>query len=197
MRVITLNKEAFALACRKLRAMVTDSGFQPEMVVAIATGGVYVAEAMGYADVETVKLQRAGTATKRTLLDRILKQLPGCVTDRLRMLEARLLECREKGEKQLAEVTLSESMRAGLEQHPESILVIDDAVDSGRTLLAVVETLKEALPDADVRSAIITVTRSSAVIKPDYTLYADHTLIRFPWSGDYNENYEQENNHRS
>jgi hypothetical protein len=98
--------------------MVTDSGFQPEMVVAIATGGVYVAEAMGYADVETVKLQRVGTATKRTLLDKILKQLPGCVTDRLRMLEARLLEWREKGEKQLAEVTLSESIRAGLESHP-------------------------------------------------------------------------------
>jgi hypoxanthine phosphoribosyltransferase len=167
------------------------------MVVAIATGGVYVAEAMGYADVETVKLQRVGTATKRTLLDKILKQLPGCVTDRLRMLEARLLEWREKGEKQLAEVTLSESIRAGLESHPGSVLVIDDAVDSGRTLLAVVKKLKAVLPDADVRSAIITVTRSSAVIKPDYTLYADHTLIRFPWSGDYNENYEQENNHRS
>lgn len=64
------------------------------------------------------------------------------------------------------------------------ILIVDDAVDSGATLLRVAETLRSASPEAQIASAVITVTTRNPAIKPDYTLYNDRTLIRFPWSAD-------------
>jgi hypoxanthine phosphoribosyltransferase len=187
MRVITLNREAFAAKCRELRASVADSGFFPELTVAIATGGVYVAEAMGYADAETVTLQRSGTATKRSLLDGMLKRLPSCVTNMMRIAEAKILEWSDRNSDQPAPITLPEALMVKLLKSPGRVLVIDDAVDSGKTLGSVVAALHGALPAADIRSAVITVTREKPALRPEYALYADRTLIRFPWSGDYNE----------
>lgn len=69
-------------------------------------------------------------------------------------------------------------------QDAQNILIVDDAVDSGATLLAVVEAVRIDMPGAEVRSAVITQTTPSPVITPDYTLYNNRTLIRFPWSMD-------------
>ena len=62
------------------------------------------------------------------------------------------------------------------------VLIVDDAVDSGATMLAVAEALREANPEAEIRTAAITVTTPKPLITPDYSMYKD--LIRFPWSMD-------------
>lgn len=99
--------------------------------------------------------------------------------DLLRMAEARLLALRPRPSCPRIEI-LSELRR----QLPGQVLVVDDAVDSGITMQAVVEALRRARPDVEVRAAVITVTTGRPSVSPDYTLYNNHTLIRFPWSID-------------
>ncbi|MDE6702075.1 MAG: phosphoribosyltransferase domain-containing protein, partial [Muribaculaceae bacterium] len=72
--------------------------------------------------------------------------------------------------------TLSENIR--------KILIIDDAVDSGATLKAIVEKFKAEYPNTDIRSAVITQTHPQAIYKPDYCIFDNSTLIRTPWSID-------------
>jgi hypoxanthine phosphoribosyltransferase len=66
------------------------------------------------------------------------------------------------------------------------VLVVDDAVDSGATLIAVLDAVYKAAGSSKVRSAAITVTTENPMVMPDYYLYHDETLIRFPWSIDAN-----------
>lgn len=66
----------------------------------------------------------------------------------------------------------------------KTILVVDDAVDSGATMQAVVGAVKKANPAAHVVTAAVVVTTKTPVVRPDFHLY-DKVLIRFPWAHDY------------
>ena len=61
---------------------------------------------------------------------------------------------------------------------------MDDAVDSGSTMLSVRDAVAAAFPQAYVRCAAIVVTTDKPLIVPDYSLYLKNFLIRFPWSAD-------------
>ena len=75
------------------------------------------------------------------------------------------------------------------EKENKKILIIDDAIDSGDTLSAIVETLKKTNPKAKVATAVLTETTKNPAIRADYTLYRNQTLIRFPWSNDYRKKH--------
>ena len=66
----------------------------------------------------------------------------------------------------------------------QAILIVDDAVDSGSTMLSVRDAVAAAFPQAYVRCAAIAVTTDKPLIVPDYSLYLKNFLIRFPWSAD-------------
>ena len=65
-----------------------------------------------------------------------------------------------------------------------SILIVDDAVDSGKTLKTIVDEVRKKYLTAEIKTAVITVTTKQPIILPDYYLFYNHTLIRFPWSAD-------------
>jgi hypoxanthine phosphoribosyltransferase len=62
----------------------------------------------------------------------------------------------------------------------KAVLIIDDLADTGETLDAVTKLLKEHMPDATIKSAVLFYKIKSKV-KPDY--YAKETAdwIVFPW----------------
>lgn len=64
-----------------------------------------------------------------------------------------------------------------------SVLLVDDAVDSGETMAAVIDFLKRAKPELRIHTAVITTTMSDPLTPPEFTLYHE-TLVRFPWSMD-------------
>ena len=177
-KVITLDADAFGTECERLEKLVRDSGFVPEAVLSIRTGGLYVGESM-FVDVPhtSVKLQRPSTKSKGRRMRRFLHALPRPVLNRLRIAEAWWLGHRSA--RQTSATPLLPDMG-----NPRRVLVVDDAVDSGATLLAVTDAVRAALPDADIRTAVITQTTDNPLAVPDYTLYNDKTLIRFPWSMD-------------
>lgn len=211
MRVITLTQRQLTEECRRLQSMVERAGFTPDCILSIRSGGTYVAREM-YHDVphQEVTLRRRSTGAKRSrcgqLLAMLLRHLPVWLTDRLRILESQRLHSdfhRRYSSQGAVEEAVSEARRriegmpAALTQRFSRILVVDDAVDSGLTLKAVLAELRAAAAtelrgtQPEIRSAVITVTTPDPIVRPDFYLYpslcsADDafTLIRFPWSAD-------------
>ncbi|WP_336367060.1 phosphoribosyltransferase family protein [Marinobacter sp. C2H3] len=63
------------------------------------------------------------------------------------------------------------------------ILIVDDAVDTGTTVLSVKRSIQRINAAAEIRVAVITVTMKASRSIADYYLYSEQ-LVRFPWSVD-------------
>ena len=170
------------------------SGFEPEVVVGVATGGEFVAAAMRVPHetyVTSISVRRDSTPKKESsrLRRSLVQTLPYLLLNQLRLLEDWLLErgSREKPCEESAHARsldqLADEVRAA---SATRVAVIDDAVDSGRTMNIVVSGLRRRLPMAEIRSGVITVTRplDRVGIVPDFRLL-QLTLVRFPWSMDF------------
>lgn len=198
MQVVTLNDEALDKASRELWTSVAQSRFRPTHVVGIVTGGAVVVDRMRSAmpaGVRTVNvaMARPGTEFKRrSASSRLLSRLPYALTDRLRRFEAAMLAGRSAAKADADQPSLSPEDTETLEQLGKTedarVLVVDDAVDSGRTLAAVVETVRKstarAPAEGKVKTAVIVKTQQDVAVEPDYRLF-DGVLCRFPWSNDY------------
>ena len=185
MKVITLDEQRFRESCARLRDKVYDAGFNPDVIVGIARGGVYVAEHFGKENTYSIVCQRSGTSSRKSLVPAILKALPTWLNSFMRCAESVVLEWVGKFRKtETGEVPVDQELAKVLKWGALRVLVVDDAVDSGKTLRNVLHALREISPSNDVRSAAITVTRKYPLIMPDYYIYHDRTLIRFPWSDD-------------
>ncbi len=197
MRVITLDRGAFELHAGRLAALVAadDSIGRFDAVIGVKRGGSVVCDAFcrhfskdSYALRTDVSLQRPSTRLKTGPVNRALKKLPLKLLDMLRMFESRLMSvCRKLVKKRnVPHVVLpDELMRALCEKQWPVILIIDDAIDSGDTLNAVIKSLTDVNPSVRIKVAVMTVTTSDPVVYADYSLYRNHTLIRFPWSNDF------------
>ncbi|HET8995455.1 MAG TPA: phosphoribosyltransferase family protein, partial [Acetobacteraceae bacterium] len=145
---------AFETACAQLMQIALRDG-RPDALIGIRTGGLVVAEAMASALDEPLPVlpltsRRAGTAAKSRikLLPKLLKHAPRPVVDRLRVAELRLLSQRRRRsvQQQHVDPQEAEAIRAYLTRLPpgRTALVVDDAVDSGVTLAAVLDALRQA-----------------------------------------------------
>lgn len=143
-----LTWAGFAKATQELAQVVADSGFDPEIIIGVARGGMIPAGALTYA--LGVKLTDAinvefYTDVAETLPDPIL----------------------------LAPMLDIDSIR------DRRLLVVDDVVDSGRTLALVLQLLRGF--GADVRSAVV-YAKPTTVVKPDFVWKHTDQWIVFPWS---------------
>lgn len=196
MQVVTLTPEGLDAHAGRLAAMVMDS-HPPylDAIVAVRRGGAFVCDAFCrsfpremYGLRADVSLQRPSTKRKSRGVGRLLRKLPTPLLDLMRMAESMLLDARRRHSRQAtnAYVELPDTLKKAIQKKDRpAILIIDDAIDSGDTLFAIVEALKKTNPDVTVRTAVLTETTLEPCIRADYSLYRNRTLIRFPWSNDY------------
>ncbi len=194
--VQTLDERGLQAAAHQLAAQVQQD-FRPNIVLGVRTGGYIVADLMMEAlPVEAILLpitcRRPSTGKKQkfAVVKDMLQALPQPITDQLRVIEHRMLTQRRPPQPlsaftpdvdELAQITHLLSLRGG----EARVLVVDDAVDSGATLRAVLDTVAEILPpDAVLKSAALTVTTASPLAEPDFAAYR-YVLCRFPWSLDF------------
>ncbi|MGB7399883.1 hypothetical protein [Castellaniella sp.] len=189
MKIIDLSRpHDFSRACRAFRDELDRRFGRPDLVVGIATGGLRTVESMGYspAKVIAVKRQRASTRLKSySRIGAVFRSMPIFISDMARMVEAFLREQRfilsgKRLEQRPVKVI---DGAAWLDLQPNSILIIDDAVDSGATFVDVVGFLKDAFPDAMFVTAAICQTFRNPAYKVDYIMYK-RTLLRCPWAMD-------------
>lgn len=182
MRVITLNESDFEDKCLRLQEAVA-ARFAPDLVVGIATGGLHVARYM-FVDIPHVSVSRQRPSTRRKPRG-IMASLPYCVTNVLRMLESAILSCRRPVE---VAPPVIDSGDIAMISGARNILVVDDAVDSGATLAAVCAAVRaSAREDARIMTAVVTVTTSRPLLRPDFCIFDNRTLVRFPWSKDFHK----------
>lgn len=63
----------------------------------------------------------------------------------------------------------------------KSILVVDDLVDTGKTILFITKLLKEHNPHANIKVATLLYKPTSALCSPDYYVQETDQWIVFPW----------------
>lgn len=189
--VLSFDHGNFDRACSRLMQLVNRDG-RPDMLIGIPAGGIHVARAMAAAagDLPVIPLtcRRPSSRRKQSpLVKKLIAALPRPLLDRLRLLEHALLtrgaapdatRCFDARE---LDALLAAIAAAGTRP---SLLVVDDAVDTGATLAAVLKTVARCAPTgATIRSAAITVTTGHPLVSTDYALYREQ-LCRFPWSLD-------------
>jgi hypoxanthine phosphoribosyltransferase len=192
--VISLDSQDFDAVCADLMATV-HRDMAPDLVVGIPTGGAYVAEAMTKAaqtDLTVLELtcRRPSSKLKKgSSLKKMLTRLPRPVVDHLRVIEHAVLTRKpprppEQGYQFLKDELERIADWFAAARRPASVLVVDDAIDSGATLLQVSDMLRSMAPHGTtIRSAVVTVTTDRPLVWPDYTMF-HRQLCRFPWSLD-------------
>jgi hypoxanthine phosphoribosyltransferase len=193
--VVNLEGDAFHHACAKLMTLV-ETHWQPDVIVGIRSGGLHVANSMAQAaktpvPVLAITCRRPTTRLKpmSNAARQLISKLPRSILDWLRVIEHKVLTRAPKapkpGTRRLDDAELAELEKWLASAGPSpSMLVVDDAVDTGVTLAVVMEALLKRAPSAaTIRSAVVTLTTTQPVITPDYVLIR-HKLCRFPWAMD-------------
>ncbi len=68
--------------------------------------------------------------------------------------------------------------------HAKRVLIIDDIVDSGETMEAILKLLNEKFPNVDFKLATL-FYKKTAILKPDYCVREANEWIDFFWESDY------------
>jgi hypoxanthine phosphoribosyltransferase len=147
-----LTWEGFGGATRELAHSIHDSGFCPDVVVAIARGGLLPAGAIAYA---------LGVKTCGSLNVVFYADIAHATPEQLPEPEV------------LPPLLDTDSLRG------KQVLLVDDVVDSGRTMQLAVDLLTHR--GATVRSVTI-YTKPTTTIHPDYAWRDTGKWIDFPWS---------------
>lgn len=198
MPVVTLSPALLADACRQLSDRIHTAGVEPSLIIGILTGGAEVARLMRADFPQSryceVRLSRPDTRQKgQGLTHRLLQRLPLWLCDWLRIAESRIREWRSHSvaPQRLGTLALPPDIDAWLQEasrnttQPPVVLLIDDAIDTGATILRAREQLLQRYEGLTVQVAVLTVTTAHPACEAQFYLYHNRTLCRFPWSNDY------------
>lgn len=197
MTVVTLNPILLAKACSQLSLRVKAESIDPSLIIGIREGGAEVARLMRNDFPEAayceVRLSRPSSQQKsQGLTQRLLRSMPVWLCNVLRIVESRVNEWRSKEKEpvRIGEIHLPDDVASLLKDLGEkaTVLLVDDAIDTGATILQARRQLLEKFPDITLRVAVITVTTQYPLCDADFCLYHNRTLCRFPWSNDYRSN---------
>ncbi len=189
MEVITLSEKDFFNKYLELKGQIK---IKPDIIIGVLNGASYLIEEFknekDYNSVtfELITLQRELEIIKRIGLFKVLlKILPYKILDRLRVSEAK------KAKKKLKKIDLIELSNQKIDlpisistELVKNILIVDDAIDTGKTMYLVKNNLSGLFPNANIKIAVISWTIEKSIVKPDYFLFKN-VLVRFPWSKDY------------
>lgn len=191
--VLTLTPTLLEEHCQRLASRIQAASFEPMLLIGIKQGGAEVARLMKSSFPDShyceVRISRPSTKQKgQGWMHRLLQKLPLVLCDLLRTLESRFNEWRSQGQQpiRIGQIVLpADIYRALSEAESARVLLIDDAIDTGATILQAQKQLQAQFPNLDIRVAVITVTTRKPVCEADFYLYHNRTLCRFPWSNDY------------
>lgn len=186
-KVVEVNKKNLDVICSELAGLIDDNF---EIVVGIATGGEYVGEIVAeklQLPLLVIKRQRISTKRKEFLnIDVFLKKMPAKFNDVLRIVESGFQESLYlyKGEKFYSDNSVS-CIRGDIKSiaKKKKILIVDDAIDSGSTIIEALTYLKGFNASAEYKVAVLSITYSNPAVFADYYLYR-RILLRMPWSKD-------------
>lgn len=190
MEVITLNRQSFSNACAELAFKID---IQPDLVIGILNGGGYVVNEIKQNNFNCSQFQLVQFNRNKGFLDFfakpfVLKLIPNKILNRLRIYKAINAKktIHKLNLKELSYYKLDFKFDVSFGNGIKSILIIDDAIDTGRVMFVVKNNLKILFPSAIIKTAVISWTLQNSIEKPDYYIFKN-VLVRFPWSKDYKQ----------
>lgn len=170
--LLELNELALNLA-----RQVESSGFVPQHILYIERVGLFFAYDISKyfsCSISGIKASRSGGSVK-SKLSFILRYMPNFATDILRRIEERSGIHSSINNRQV-------EISSILPPKGKKILIIDDAIDTGNSMRAVIAYLvSEGYNRSFLKSAVITNTKETPSFTSDFALF-NFVSCAFPWS---------------
>ena len=177
-----LEKESLALAQK------VEVDFRPDLVVYIARGGYLIGETIaGYFKVDNIGIHAERNGSKlKEFISPILVCLPQGIKLYLRKMELASGVHKEYKERKLYWDNSDQCLR--ILNDKKNILVVDDSVDTGYSMINVVQEIYRIVgKNVVIKTAAINCwSKSFPIIKTDFFSYED-TIIQTPMSKDSKE----------
>lgn len=151
--------------------------YQPDAIVFVAKSGFLFAEAMADelgVPMADISASRPGNDNK----DRIVKAVPKMPRFLLAfLLKSKMQISYNKGNSE-RNVVVSDRLKRLCEGEPKRVLIVDDSVDTGWTILKVKEELSRMMPGAEIKVAGYCVLDSSSdMVNTDYYRYKNRIVV--------------------
>jgi len=167
-----------------LANMAAESWGRPDAVVFVARGAFKIGHTMAqHFQVPLLEIQASRKSGKiKTLISPFLFLIPAGIKKKLRSAEVGSDYHKRNADRDVR------FNRAAWDELPNinRILLTDDSVDTGNTVLAAKKALQEFFPGAEIKIAALNYF-SFSQIRPDFFLRTD-TMLNGPWSRDSEEN---------
>ena len=164
---------------------ITADGFKPDHILYVERAGLLIGNVLAEyfkVGLSDITCQRMGTSAKSGIKG-VLRWLPRWATHLLRRLELFSSMHKARSERHV-------TWNRALPLAGKKILVVDDAVDTGYSLRAIMQyLLAYGLSQKNIRIAVLTTTGKDLCITPEYSL-VKNTICAFPWSYDAPQFYE-------
>ena len=161
-------------------AEIISKDYIPDFIIYIAKAGYPIAYYMNSVFQVTlvgVEAVREGNEIKAKL-GKIFSYLPNIIRNVLIYIELNSSIHKIKSERKvrwLSDISM---------YHPKQILLVDDSVDTGYSIVSVKKIIKDLFPDCEIRTAGLNVwDKSKNVVNIDYSLY-NNIIIKAPMSKD-------------
>lgn len=185
MKYIELSRKDIEEQCKDWAKEIQKS-YKPDLIVYVAKAGYLIGREMK--DVFNVPLvgisaTREGNALKE-VVGPIVSRMPNCVRNILISLELKSDTHSKNAERKIHYHEGLEEMKSS---NIQSILVVDDSVDTGHSMKQVVDAIHSLFGDVEIKIAGLNVwDKSRSIIDSDFALYKN-TVIKTPMSKDSKE----------
>lgn len=160
--------------------------FQPQLLIYVAKAGYLIAEAMNevfHADILGIDATRKGNKLKERF-GKVFTHVPRFVHKWLISLEMKSNIHEKDTERR---VLFHEKINSIKKNLIKNILIVDDSVDTGYSMVSVLEEVKKNFPDTEIKTASLNVwDKSKKVFITNYGLYFN-MIIKAPMSKDSKE----------
>ncbi|MEO2058483.1 MAG: phosphoribosyltransferase [Mesonia sp.] len=188
MKVVTLDEKDILT---RVNQLIQKIDFEPDVVIGVLNGAYYLVQLFkdqeSFSEVKfyNIKLQRQQESfKKKKTFNIILKLLPYWALNKLRILESK------RDKKSLAKISKKKLLLKSLhlpitfDSTYKRVLIVDDALDTGKTMFVLKNNLKKVFSNSEIKVAVIAWTIENSIVKPDFYIFKN-ILVRFPWSKDF------------
>ncbi|WP_273004153.1 phosphoribosyltransferase family protein [uncultured Marinobacter sp.] len=192
MKVLDADDEMLKSFCSEAIDFFNLGEKRSVLIIGVESGGVPIAEALfeevknlTRTSISFVRCSRPSTKKKKEgVIGRIFRSVirifPKFFLNFLRNVEHSFLSLKRPPEREVTSILADYS-------EYDTVIVVDDAVDSGYSLKSVVSHIMDLAAgnasDVSVRSAVFVVTQKNPVFEPDFS-FKKGVLVRFPWALD-------------
>ena len=175
----------------KTLAAIVSSTYTPDCVVFVARGGYLLGRSMAEffaVPLAEISAKRCGGGLKKLIFP-LLQLLPRSLSVMLRRKEFSSGVHKEHQERRIEFDVEQMEQLVGI---PQRMLLVDDSVDTGHTILQCKHYLQQLYPECQIKVAALNVwSMSCERLTTEYTIWRD-TILLGPWSNDSKEKQQHD-----